>query len=85
MLALKAAGFCYSQKVSTRDNALPCERWGAWCSARYWLAASVYERVLAELGVDGGAFLEFSAGWVADGLEPALRRLFALPPPLIAA
>lgn len=85
MMALKAAGFCYSQRVGPASNPLPCERWGAWCSARYWLAAGVYERAVAEFGVDAGALLEFSAGWVRDGLEPALGRLLALPPPTATA
>ncbi len=85
MLALKEVGFVYSQRVHNRDNALPCERWGAWCSARYWLASGVYERAVAELGHDAGALLEFAAAWVADGMQPALRRLFAQPPPLPAA
>lgn len=84
MVALKEVGFCYSQQLDPKD-ALPCERWGTYCSARYWLATSVYERAFAELGVDGGALLEFAAGWIADGLKPAMRRLFALPPPLNAS
>jgi hypothetical protein len=68
--ALEEAGFCYSQQLAPAVAA-PCERFGAYCSNRYWLSDCVIERAIGDRG-ELWKLLALGDDWQRQELERGL-------------
>lgn len=79
MTVLKLGKFCYSQQLPSAD-AEPCERWGTYTSARYWLGAWQFETIYRRTGSAVGGLMELATVWLREGLEAALQHLATAPP-----